>query len=105
MAAIKRRNGGAVQESQAMQFGEDVGDLVIAPVYLANAIGHGLRHRFARSMSFDENPFARAKASAAASPYCATARLTTQQGIASAGDDVSSAVSSNAVWIICRASP
>ena len=95
LAPVERRNGGAAQESQAMQFGEDVGDLVVASVYLANAVGQDLRHRFARSMSFGENPLARANASAAASPYCATARLTTQHGMASAGEDVTSTVNSN----------
>ena len=100
VAPVERRNGGAAQESQAMQFGEDVGDLVVAPVHLANAIGQDLRHRFARSMSFGENPLARANASAAASPYCATARLTTQHGVASADDDASSAVN-NTASIIC----
>jgi hypothetical protein len=46
-------------------------------------------------MSLAENPFARAHASTAASPYWATARLTTQQGMASTGDDASSPASSN----------
>jgi hypothetical protein len=36
---VERRNGGAIKESQTMQLGEDVGDLIAAPVYLVNTIG------------------------------------------------------------------
>ena len=41
-----------------------------------------LRHRFAFSISLSEMPLARAQDSTAASPYSATAFLTTQQGMA-----------------------
>ena len=43
---------------------------------------HHLRHRRAPSISLSDMPFARAQDSTAASPYCATAFLTTQQGTA-----------------------
>ena len=90
-----------------MQLGQDVRDLVIPAVHLANPVSviYDLRHRRARSISLGENPFARAQASAAVSPYWATARLTTQQGMAPAGDDAKNATSSNENGIICRASP
>src|SRR5580704_11060714 len=50
-----------------------------------------LRHRRAFSISLSEMPFARAQDSTAASPYWATAFLTTQQGTACAGNESTSA--------------
>jgi hypothetical protein len=98
MSSIKWRNGRAAEERLTMQLSENSGDLVVAAVDLANPVRRrqDLRHRLARSISFDENPLARALASAAGSPYCATARLTTQQGMASAGDEASRVSNSQA---------
>src|SRR6266481_8010629 len=48
---------------------------------------HHLRHRRALSISLSDMPFARAQDSTAASPYCATAFFTTQQGMAYAGNE------------------
>jgi hypothetical protein len=50
---------------------------------------HHLRHRRAFSISFSEMPLDRAQDSTAASPYWATAFLTTQQGTACAGHETS----------------
>src|SRR5580700_9215525 len=103
---VKRRNGCTIEERQAMQLRQDVRDFVIASVDLTNPIGERfdasiaparrrhLRQCFARSMSLSEKPLARAHASAAASPYWATARLTTRQEIVSAGDEANSPASS-----------
>src|ERR1700744_2954648 len=69
MAPVEHGNGGATEEGQTMQFSKNVCDLFVATIHFTNAIGQDLRHRLARSMSFGEKPLARAKASAAASPY------------------------------------
>jgi hypothetical protein len=103
MSAVKRRDGRAAEEGQTMQLGQGIRDCIIPSVHLANPVGcaHDLRHRFARSISLAEKPLARAQASAAASPYSVTARFTTQQGMASAGDDAISDMSSHTKGIIC----
>ena len=88
-------NRGAAKEGQAVQFGEGVRSILILTIDLADPIGwlHDFRHRLARSMSLSEKPRARAQASAAVSPYWATARLTIRQEISSAGDETSRTVS------------
>ena len=72
---------------------------------ICQAVGseHYLRHRRAFSMSFSEIPFDRAQDSTTASPYCATAFLTIQQGMAFAGYETSSAATNTQARIICQA--
>ena len=103
---IEGRNGSAIKKCQAMQLKQDIHDLVITSIHLTDRIvfGYDLRHRLARSISLGEKPLARANASTVASPYCATARLTTQHGTASAGG-VASMIKSNAADIIFRVWP
>ena len=90
MPPDKGGNRGAAKEGQTVQFGQEVRGILILTIDLADPIGwlHDFRHR-----PLSENPRARAQASAAASPYWATARLTIRQEISSAGDDASRAVS------------
>src|ERR1700676_1596887 len=68
-----------------------------------NLLQHHLRHRRAFSISLSEIPLDRAQDSTAASPYSATAFLTTQQGTACAGNEASSQVINTIAQIICRA--
>src|ERR1700758_2416417 len=76
MAPVEQRDWCTVEESQAMQLGEDISHFIVASIHLANTVyrRQDLRHRLARSISLAEKPFARAQDSAAASPYWATAR-------------------------------
>jgi hypothetical protein len=62
-----------------------------------------LRHRRVFSISLSEIPLERAHVSTAASPYWATAFLTIQQGMASAGTENSNAATNKQTWIIYRA--
>lgn len=97
MPGAKAGNGGAAKEGQPVQIGQDIRNLVILTVDLANPISrfHGFKQRLARSISRSEKPRARAHASAAASPYSITARFTIRQEIPSAGDDASRLVNNN----------
>jgi hypothetical protein len=92
---IEFRNGRAIKERQAVNICQRVRDFVVIPIDLANSIhlppatslsnNDHLRHRRAFSISLSEMPLDRAQDSTAASPYCATAFFTTQQGTTCAG--------------------
>ena len=117
VAPIEFRNGGTAKECQAMQVGERIRDFVVMPVDLANPVHRPvlqnprlsgvserhLRHRRAFSISLSETPLARAQDSTPASPYWATAFLTTQQGIPCAGKEATSAATTTIARIIFRA--